>query len=148
MRFEIDQSGRIEETNRDTIIAIANKDLSFAIRIKANIKRQIELKYRKIKKPKMFAVYGFTAGVIILIKKSKIKQGTVIIDIEYPGYEKMIITILRKYLTDRFEFRFLSIGRKSLAHNRAYLTFKKKILQNYTLNKNELESQMRKFLRP
>lgn len=29
MKFEVDQSGRIEETNRHTVIAIANKNFEF-----------------------------------------------------------------------------------------------------------------------
>jgi len=36
----VDQSGRIEETNRDTIIALADKKRSFTLKITANLKRK------------------------------------------------------------------------------------------------------------
>jgi len=56
MKYEVDQSGRIEETNRHTIIAIANKEYSYAVKIDSKLKRIIQRKFQKIGKPKMFGV--------------------------------------------------------------------------------------------
>ena len=145
MIYEIDQSGRIEETNRDTIISIANKNFSKTVRIKSSTKRSVEYKYKKLEKPKMFAVYGFTAGVVMAIKESKLKNGSILIDIEYPSYEKIIGSILRKIFKDKFNFKWKNIGRSSPAHNSAYRVFKKRAKADFVVSQNELEYQMKKF---
>lgn len=142
MKFEVDQSGRIEETNRHTVIAIANKTFSYTVRIDSKIKRSIQRKFQKIGKPKMFGVYGFASGVIILVKNSKIKDSVIIIDIEYDGYNKILKEIFVKYLDKNLEFRFTNIGKKSPAHHSAYSTFKKKNKANYIIKIKELEKIM------
>lgn len=87
MKYEIDQSGRIEETNKVTIIFIANNLFSYTVKIQAKVKRVVELKFKKADKPKLFAIYGFAAGLIILITKSKVSNSNVFIDVEYDGYQ-------------------------------------------------------------
>lgn len=142
MKYEVDQSGRFEETNRHTIVSIANKEYSYTIEIDSKIKRNIQKKFQKLGKPKMFGVYGFASGVIILIKKSKIKNSVVIIDIEYDGYSKILKEIFVKYLDQSLEFRFSNIGKKSPAHGSAYSTFKKKSKVNYIVKIDEIERLM------
>lgn len=145
MKYDIDQSGRIEETNRYTIIAIANKDYYYTLKINSDIKRQIQRIFIKQKRPKMFSIYGFCAGIIILIKESKIKNSVVSIDIEYDGYNKIIKEILISRLGRNIEFRFSNIGKQSFAHKYAYLTFKKKLKPCYIVNRFELENLMLKI---
>lgn len=142
MKYEVDQSGRIEETNRHTIISIANKDFSYTVKIDSKTKKVIQKKFQKLKKPKMFGVYGFASGVIILIKRSKIKNSVVIIDIEYDGYNKILKEIFIKYLDKSLEFRFFNIGKKSPAHYFAYSTFKKKNRPHYIIKTEELQNLM------
>jgi len=142
MKYEVDQSGRIEETNRHTIISIANKEYSYTVKVDSKIKRSIQSKFQKMKKPKMFAVYGFASGVIILVRNSKIKNSVIIIDIEYDGYNKILKEIFIKYLDNSLEFRFSNIGKKSLAHHSAYSTFKKQKKPDYIIKTNELQKLM------
>lgn len=125
MKYEVDQSGRIEETNRHTIISVANKDYSYSIKIDSKIKKVLQNKFKQIGKPKMFGVYGFTVGLIILLRKSKIKNSVVTIDIEYDGYSGVISRELIKNTNQNLEFRFGNIGKKSPAHKSAYNVFKK-----------------------
>lgn len=142
MKFEVDQSGRIEETNRHTIISIANKVYSFTVKIDSKSKKIIQKKFQKLKKPKMFGVYGFASGVIILVRNSKIKNSVLIIDIEYDGYNKILKEIFIKYLDKSLEYRFLNIGKSSPAHKSAYSTFKKYTKANYIIKLEELEKLM------
>lgn len=122
MKYEVDQSVKIEQTNKDTAISIASKDYSYTVKIDSKIKQSIQKYFNKIKKPKLFAVYLFTSGLIILIRKSK-----------------LILNELNKNIDQNLEFRFLSIGKKSPAHDLAYKTFKKKIKPSYIISKIELE---------
>jgi len=147
MKYEVDQSVKVEQTNRNTIIAIANDKYAYTLKIDSKIKQSIQKYFNKIKKPKMFAVYLFTAGLIVLIKKSKIQNSVAIIDLEYYGYNKIIENELNKNINQKLEFRFSRIGKKSPAHNLAYLTFKRRIKPNYIINKSELEKIVLKMIR-
>lgn len=106
MAFEADQSGRIEETNRDTVIAIASKNVQFSLRISAKTKRTIERDYKGTGKPKLFAVKTFAIAVAFLIKKSKAKINDLIVDIEYPGHERIIKEIICEQLGTDLNIRF------------------------------------------
>lgn len=147
MKYEIDQSGRIEETKRHTILAIASKNYSYTIKIDSGTKRRLQTYFHKIGKPKMFGVYGFTVGLVILIKKSKIKNSVITIDTEYLGYEKVIKNELFKGTNQNLEFRFLSIGKKSPAHISAYTVFKKRNKSDYKIGLNEFEKLIMKMIR-
>ena len=147
MKYEVDQSGRIEETYRPTIISIANKEYSYTVKINSKIKRLIQSKFQKMKKPKMFGVYGFASGVIILVRNSKIKNSVIIIDIEYDGYNKILKEIFIKYLDNSLEFRFENIGKKSPAHCSAYKTFKKLKKADYNIDLIKYEKIVLKMIR-
>lgn len=147
MKYEVDQSAKTEQTNRDTIISIANKELFYTLKISSRIKQSLQKYFNKIKKPKLFAVYVFTSGLILLIKQSKLKNETVVIDLEYYGYNDLIHRELDKHINQNLEFRFSSIGKKSPAHDSAYKAFKKKIKTNYVVDKLELEKLVLKMLK-
>ncbi|MEK7168967.1 MAG: hypothetical protein AAB532_00435 [Patescibacteria group bacterium] len=147
MKYEVDQSAKTEQTNKDTIISIANKDLFYTLKINSKIKQSLQKYFNKIKKPKLFAVYVFTSGLILLIKQTKLKNTTVIIDLEYYGYNSLIHRELNKHLNQNLEFRFSSIGKKSPAHDSAYKVFKKKVKPNYLVNRLELEKLVLQMLK-
>jgi len=46
MKIEIDQSGKIEETNVDTVIALSN-GVKFSVRIHRRTKRRLQEEFRK-----------------------------------------------------------------------------------------------------
>ncbi len=139
MKYEIDQSGRIEETNKVTIISIANNLFSYTVKIQAKVKRVVELKFKKANKPKLFAIYGFAAGLIILITKSKVSNSNVFIDVEYDGYQTIIEDILRRFIPKKqnITFSHKNIGKSSPAHYVAYKTYKSKQKANYTVGLRE-----------
>jgi len=108
MRFETDQSGRIEETSRDTVVAIANKSQQFSLRVPARTKHALQREYTNLGKPKLFAYKTFAEAIALLIKKSKLKIDVLIIDI-----------------------RFKKIGKSSPAHAKAYFTFRDKLKEDF-----------------
>ncbi len=147
MKFEVDQSGRIEETKSYTIIAIACKDYSYTVKIDSNTKRRLQTYFHKIGKPKMFGVYGFVSGLILLIKRSKVINSVVIIDIEYKGYNKVILNELMKNTDQNLEFRFTNIGKNSPAHHSAYAVFSKYNKTDYNIKSEEFEKLITKMIR-
>src|SRR3989344_4762437 len=119
MKIEIDQSGRIEETNRDTVLALSN-GVNYSIRIHRRTKRKLLEDFRKQGKPKLFTIKVFSAGVYFLIKDYINKTDRIVIDIEYDGKSGLIKSMLTEYQSNKDEINekviFKSIGRKSNAH--------------------------------
>jgi len=123
MVYEVDQSGRVEETNRATIIAIANKVNSFTVKISASEKRlvfsKIKSKETKVTKARIFALLLHVA-----IIKSRLNITRLIIDIEYPGYEDLIQNLACQRLdNNELVLEFKKIGKSSEAHFKAYGVF-------------------------
>ena len=126
---EIDQSVKIEQTSRDTIIAFAN-DFSRAIVIPSQVKKYLKKRFRELGKPNMFYYRTFAAGVALLLKRHIRKIGRVVIDTEYAGRERMIRDMVVDMLSGQgFKLpiiEFKEIGKRSNAHTVAYLTMKRK----------------------
>ncbi len=120
MHYEIDQSGKIEDTNKDTILAMSNGK-KFAIKINARTKRQLQEFFRKKGKPKVYVYDVFAVGVYFLLKPYLKERSVVIVDKEYWGYEKRIgFVILSCVKKDRMILKldivFELIGKNSPAH--------------------------------
>ncbi|MBU2545254.1 hypothetical protein KKC65_02280 [Patescibacteria group bacterium] len=143
MIIEIDQSGKIENTNRNTIIAFSNS-ISKSIFIAGKDKREIQDIFREAEKPKVFVYRLFAILIFILIKKYIKQIDQIIIDLEYPGKSSLI----KNYLSQEIrkirpnfsseDIIFRRIGKKSEAHNIAYLTFKKRIKPNIVAGKGDI----------
>lgn len=132
MRIEIDQSGKIKKTNKITVLAYSNAE-SRSILITAKDKKNIQATYRRIGQPKIFYYKLFAVLIFVLIRHKVKSIDQIIIDREYPGYEKMIIGFIHeitekhKVRIDKDTIHFKSIGKKSKAHgisNNAYKTRK------------------------
>ena len=89
MKIEIHQSGKIEDTNRLTIVAYSNGSTK-SLMITAKDKKSIQSVFRKIGQPKLFIYKLFAVAIFILIKDNLNKIEQIIIDREYPGYENLI----------------------------------------------------------
>lgn len=139
---EVDQRIKIEQTNRDTIIAFSN-DFSRAIVIPSQVKKCLKARFRKAGKPHFFYYRTFAAGVALLLKKHPHKIGKVIIDTEYTGRERVIRAMILEMLAclgcrePIIEFR--EIGRISNAHHVTYSTMKRKRVPDGILALRELE---------
>ncbi len=125
MIIEIDQSGKVENTSKDTVVAYANGSFKSVI-IKAKEKREVQKVFRKINKPRVFVYRVFAVLIFLLVKPELKRVTTIIIDIEYPGQSGLI----KHYLLQEIKkvvpnFRkenivFQEIGKKSRAHYVAY----------------------------
>lgn len=130
MRIEIDQSNKIEQTNKDTIIGFSNGKV-FTVLIRRQVKRQLKEEFRKQGKQNLFKYRCFIAGAVLMIKYSKIERvSAVIIDKEYFGKDKilrsMFLEMWSRYFSYIPDIIFESIGKKSKAHIAAYYTMKGK----------------------
>lgn len=138
----IDQSIRIEETGKDTIIAFVDKKYSHSLRIKSNIKKNIQSYFRKIGKPNIFPIVTFSVAVYLLIRHFKLKLDTLIIDVEYLGHESTIKNIiLTLYRIDKItepDIYFSNIGKEDGAHILAINVHRKKIKSDFELKELEI----------
>lgn len=131
MRIEIDQSGKIEKTNKITIIAFSNTDCR-SISITGKDKRMIQAIYRKKGQPKIFRYKLFAVLIFALIKDVIKPSDLIIIDREYLGYEKLIkgfiLEIARKkgFKIHKENIKFHLIGKGSKAHDKALSSFRNK----------------------
>lgn len=139
MKIEVDQSIKIEQTNKDTIIAVAGRGLECTVCIPGVVKRKLQEEFRQQGKPRLFVFRTFIAGVVLLLHTANIKEGAIVtIDEEYSGKELLLTRIFyemwrsvsHKYIT----IHFARVGKSSMAHNVAYLTMKgkKEISQTIT----------------
>ena len=120
MSYQVDQSGKIEQTEKDTIIALSN-DHNLTVLLKSKTKRIIQKWFKEENSQRFFAYVTFAALLAILIKmESPTKR--VEIDKEYPGHEDLITERVSVYL------KFLGVkkvpvlewghvGKTSDAHN-------------------------------
>lgn len=120
MTIEIDQSGKVEDTAKDTILCLSN-DEWYAIKIPAAVKRQLQERFRRNGQIRNFVLFTFCAGLARLLRVAK-PRTKVVIDREYFGKEPVIKNILEKMLGDViatpvFDFGF--IGKHSRAHTHA-----------------------------
>lgn len=129
MQIEIDQSNKIEQTNRDTIIAYANSRQK-SLRISVKTKREIQKLFRKGKKPQMFRYKTFALLIYLLIKNDLKTINAIIIDQEYIGWEDLIKNYLVQFIKKDGKFfpknniHFNLIGKNSNAHKRAIAVFR------------------------
>ncbi|OGG12409.1 hypothetical protein A3J20_01170 [Candidatus Gottesmanbacteria bacterium RIFCSPLOWO2_02_FULL_42_29] len=126
MIYQIDQSGKIEDTNKITIIAYANGN-NKTLSMKAAEKQKMLNRMRIMDKPKKTFIFKAFAGLVFLLLKDE-DVDEVIIDKEYPGHEATIKAILVR-LFDRNELNppnigFALIGKKSKAHKIALETYR------------------------
>ena len=141
MHIEIDQSGKIEQLNKDTYIAFSNHE-QYCIKFPKKIKQEIVYEYlNKVKQiiPKLFAI------CLYYCLKNYVKAKELIsIDLEYHGWEANIKTYLIPLLRvdnknfDKNIIQFGKIGKDSRAHKVAVSSFRQEIKPNKILSKEEI----------
>jgi hypothetical protein len=132
MKYQIDQSGKIEDTRIHTVIACSNKK-QFSIMIKATTKRKIKKIYNLAGKPNIYTIQVFSVLIYLLIEKANITPEMIVIDREYKGKEQLIKSYIMQLVFKRGKIKlskedlhFAEIGRKSQAHKTAIQAFRKK----------------------
>lgn len=143
MIIQINQSNKIEKTNKDTIIGLAD-DVSFTVLIKRKIKRKLQEDFRKEGRPRLFVYRTFIASIVLLIKYAKLRNiSKIIIDLEYFGQDKMLKSMLlemwSRFFTEIPEISFERVGKKSKVHEVCYFTMKGKYKVNKVLDYEELK---------
>lgn len=143
MKIQIDQSGRIEYTSKNTVVAFSDGK-NKSILIKAKDKRKLQKIFREHKQGRIFIYKAFASLIYFLIKEDLDKISRITIDQEYPGHEAEIkhylLQIIRKANKDfsKDNIVFKQIGKKSHAHLLAYKVYRKKASAEVIVNINEL----------
>lgn len=138
MILKIDQAGKIEQTEKDTILAFSSEEIQYTIKIPKKIKQDIFSKCKKQHK-KQIMLKMFSWGLYLLLK-NKINENTLIfIDEEYPQKDRYIKNMLAGYLkinADRI--RFDKLGKEDISHKLANNTFSGKLKPNEVITKDQL----------
>ena len=146
MTYQIDQSGKIEQTSKNTVLCLAN-NRRFALLMKAKTKRQLQEVFRRNGQIRNFVLFTFCACLSLLLKKSNFRLDNVTIDQEYFGRESVIKEILLEILRKEKRLTrvdFAQIGRRVNAHKFAYLVFIRKLKPNTVINFVEILNQIKK----
>ena len=127
MTYQIDQSGKIESTNKLTVVAVANGVIR-SIVIKGVEKRRLITAMKNLDYPKTNYVYKIFAALIFMIIRKMGKDEIIYIDREYPGHESVIKDILIwLFAKDGHQLpriHFSLIGKDSPAHHLAISVFR------------------------
>ena len=140
-KLQIDQSGKIEQTNVNTVVALANGKY-FTVVLRKKDKRIIEKIFKKIGKIKSYPYIVFASLVAILLKEASVKQ-RVVVDREYIGHENTIRERVLHYLLVLGENHepmivFGHVGKLSRAHDTAAKVGSKKIKPNKIVSIEEV----------
>ena len=129
MRIEIDQSWKIENTNKHSVLAFSN-GVSSSVLITAKDKKLLQEFFRAAGKPGMFVYRTFAILAYYLVEGYLGELDGIVFDREYPQKEALIkdlfLQLIRRHHPnfDKECIWFEEIGKKSNAHWEAYWVFK------------------------
>lgn len=135
--YQIDQSGKIEDTAKKTVLAAANGS-AIAVILPGKDKRKLQESFRLRGKPQLFIDSVFTVLLYLLIKIIKPKLSIIEVDIEYPGHTEIIEHMLEQLTLD-IRLRWTLVGKTSKAHDIAYKVFRKKLRVGKVVKFSEVE---------
>ncbi len=138
--IEVDQSGRTDRLNEDTVVAFSD-GIQSSILLTAAVKRACYWRLRERKMSKKLAVVRmFAAGLVILLQDKGNSLESICIDLEFPGWESDILPHLLRRLTWLRQDRiyFAQIGKESRAHDLAWNTYRRKLGANKRVGVEEL----------
>ena len=119
MKYQIDQSIKIESTSKTTYACLAN-GRTLVVSISAKEKQLLKLYFRELNKPIIFKLFTFSVLCAKMLLEAK--NAVVIIDREYPGHERQIksfiLQIFRIEGVREPNISFGEIGKNSSAHSK------------------------------
>jgi hypothetical protein len=141
---EIDQSGKIEDTKEDTVLALSN-GMQYAILIPATVKRACITRLRQSgAHGKTFYLRLFAVALYFLLRDHIAMLSHAIIDIEYTGQDALIKRYVMNLLqrsgrgVDASQLRFMLVGKRSAAHTVAWRTLRGKRKPDKILSLEEM----------
>lgn len=144
MRIEVDQSGKVENTQTDTVLAFSDGK-RYSIVIPARLKRKwFALSGEKKKSKKESYLLLFSAGLFLLLKNHIERSAEVIIDREYLGQDANLRAMLLRQLRragvkiEKDQIQFTQIGKESKAHKLALSIFRERDKANRVIGEKEL----------
>ena len=141
MHIEVDQSGKIEQFNKDTYIAFSN-DEQHCIKLPKNIKQQISFEYRR--KVHQLIQKAFAISIYYCLENYLSNKRLIRIDEEYPGWEsfikrELVNLIKNKHANfDKDVIAFNKITKDSRAHKLALRSYREEERPNRILNKGNI----------
>ncbi len=130
-QIEVDISGRIENTSKNTFFAFSNHK-NRCIKLSSESKRKIIDKLRRAGKiGKSFYLQIYISGLFILLKDF-VGDKNIVIDIEYISHEREIKQqLLNRFRNSKVDFdsnriNFGHVGKNSPAHNLAIKHYRNK----------------------
>ncbi len=148
MRIEVDQSGKIEQFNKDSVIAFSNKN-QYSVLIPKELKQEVFRLYKGNVKELRYRL--FCIGVYYCLKGYIKEKELITICCEYQGKENLIKSFLLEYLRrdcaniDSKIIGFGRIGKNSNAHAVAIDVFRGNRMPNQILSLNEVEKCLKKI---
>ena len=140
MTYQIDQSGKVEDTNKLTVVAYANGKIK-SVKIGSVEKQKLLTAMRTLDHPKRNYVYKIFAALIYFLLADE-SVDSVVIDHEYTGHEESIIGILTQLLHKNSKniptIRFGYVGKSSPAHQAALDVFRDKKEADIIVNAKEV----------
>lgn len=130
--YEVDMSGKIEETNKPTALALAGR-VNFTLYISATEKQKL-LKALRAAQPKWsrakISTFIFATLLYFLLRDHIQKASFVTIDLEYTGHDGVIKNRLIYHCHQagipvyKEQITFASVTKKSPSHKLAWRVFK------------------------
>lgn len=122
---------------------MSNK-LKFVVIFKKVDKRKVKKTFRSLGLSKIYIPTVFAALCAIAIYESKM-QGSVVIDTEYPGYNKFINNLIEENLSELGlkevpVIKFGFVGKESNAHDLAAKVARKKKKADLVISLSQIES--------
>ena len=147
MRIEVDQSGKIGQLNKDSVIGFSNKT-QYSVLIPKEVKQEAFKLYKGKIKDLRYRL--FCIGIYYCLKDYIKEKELVTICCEYQGKENLIKSFLLNYLRKEYSaidskiIRFGRIGKESNAHVVAIDVYRGNRRPNRILSLNEAEKCLKK----
>ncbi|OGH05972.1 MAG: hypothetical protein A2W22_03530 [Candidatus Levybacteria bacterium RBG_16_35_11] len=138
--YQIDQSGKIEQTSINTIIALSN-NIRYAVLLPKKTKRALQEIFRNEGRPRMFIYDTFCALITIVLINTKPNK-KVVIDREYKNEDLIKARILEfiKVFNMKPVLNFSLVGKSSRAHLLAAKVANKKVKPNVVVKLEDISS--------